>query len=455
MMSAFGMYLLRVSVCLAVFYLLYITLFRNKTFFRTNRFYLLTGLVIAFVIPLIKITLPAQSFNLVLQEAISKPIYQPLQEFSQLSNIEPVDQVFNYRQVVVSIYVSGCFLLLFKLLFSIVSIIRLKRKSEVQSLGSFTLVRSRFAYPFSFFNLIFIPQHEIDPLILEHEKIHVRQRHWVDLILIELATMVLWFNPVIFLYRKALKMQHEYIADACVIKNTGISLEKYLQCMLKQIQFENAAASTSHFYSKSIKKRVMMMTRNKTPFRFMLTYSLFLPVLCVMLCAYCIPSGEKTVTPVFQGIETFATVPGTHTKAIEDRYRPSASPVEPKKKKNILPFGMRINPATNKLQHHSGIDIIMDEGETVMATGDGIVVESVNDPVRGNFVLIKHGGVYATQYSHLRNAVVIIGDKVKKGQTIGYIGSTGLSIKPHLHYEVLKYGHMVDPKDYLPVFDGC
>ena len=102
---------------------------------------------------------------------------------------------------------------------------------------------------------------------------------------------------------------------------------------------------------------------------------------------------------------------------------------------------------------HTGIDFESPEGEIVKSTDDGIVIENTFDSYRGQFILIKHGDTFSTSYSHLQSATVKVGENVKTGQTIGYVGNTGLSKGVHLHYEVLKDGTAVDPKDYLPKVD--
>ena len=95
----------------------------------------------------------------------------------------------------------------------------------------------------------------IDPLILEHERAHVNQYHWVDLLLVELAFMALWFNPLMMLYRRAIKLQHEYLADAHTVEH-GAQLEQYLNCMLAHIHLENTHHIVNQFYSKSKKELV-------------------------------------------------------------------------------------------------------------------------------------------------------------------------------------------------------
>jgi murein DD-endopeptidase MepM/ murein hydrolase activator NlpD len=129
---------------------------------------------------------------------------------------------------------------------------------------------------------------------------------------------------------------------------------------------------------------------------------------------------------------------------------PSIAPVQMNKAQVSTGFGQRKNPTTGKEQLHTGIDFRIAEGEPVFATADGIIVESRFDKLRGNYVVVKHDEVYSTSYSHMKALRVESGELVKTGQAIGFVGSTGLSTGPHLHYEVLKEGKAVDPRAYLP-----
>ena len=122
------------------------------------------------------------------------------------------------------------------------------------------------------------------------------------------------------------------------------------------------------------------------------------------------------------------------------------------------PFGWRIHPVYNTKKFHSGIDIGGSYGNAIMAAGSGVVIFTAK-PVQGqntggsgygNYCIIDHGGGYTTLYGHMRNVYVKTGQKVKSGQKIGEMGSTGTSTGAHLHFEVRKNGSPVNPERYLP-----
>jgi murein DD-endopeptidase MepM/ murein hydrolase activator NlpD len=113
-------------------------------------------------------------------------------------------------------------------------------------------------------------------------------------------------------------------------------------------------------------------------------------------------------------------------------------------------FGSRIDPFTGSLSYHAGVDIANDIGTPVKATADGVVFfAGFDEGGYGNLVTINHGNGYATKFGHMIKSVVAAGQHVKKGQVIGYLGSTGRSTAPHLHYEVRLNGVAVNPVKYL------
>jgi murein DD-endopeptidase MepM/ murein hydrolase activator NlpD len=115
------------------------------------------------------------------------------------------------------------------------------------------------------------------------------------------------------------------------------------------------------------------------------------------------------------------------------------------------PFGPRFDPFTLKqIGDHRGIDIKAPFGEPVLATADGKVNDHwIYDKEFGRCVLLVHEHGFKTFYGHMSKVIVHEGDFVKKGQPIGYIGSTGSSTGPHIHYEIIKNGIKVDPINYM------
>ncbi len=113
------------------------------------------------------------------------------------------------------------------------------------------------------------------------------------------------------------------------------------------------------------------------------------------------------------------------------------------------PFGMRTDPFNGRAAMHTGIDLRGERGEPVHATADGTVSIAGRDGGYGKMVEINHGNGLSTRYGHLSEIDVRVGQKVRIGQTIGKIGSTGRSTGPHLHYETRINGEAVNPQKFL------
>lgn len=112
-------------------------------------------------------------------------------------------------------------------------------------------------------------------------------------------------------------------------------------------------------------------------------------------------------------------------------------------------FGFRKSPFTGAREKHEGWDIAARTGSPVLASADGIVIVAGRDSGYGNLVEVDHGYGLVTRYGHNSRYVVKVGDRVKRGQVLSYVGNTGRSTGPHLHYEVVLNGVSVDPQNYI------
>lgn len=112
-------------------------------------------------------------------------------------------------------------------------------------------------------------------------------------------------------------------------------------------------------------------------------------------------------------------------------------------------FGMRTHPVLGGRRQHTGIDLAAPSGTPVYATADGVVSRADWYSSYGLYISVEHGASMQTRYAHLSRLAVAAGDSVKKGDLIGYVGSTGRSTGPHLHYEVRVEGLAVNPIPYM------
>lgn len=129
---------------------------------------------------------------------------------------------------------------------------------------------------------------------------------------------------------------------------------------------------------------------------------------------------------------------------------PAIQPVDKEYMRRIASgFGMRIDPFTKVRKMHKGMDFALPIGSPIYATGDGVVERCDNrSPGYGNHIRIKHAGGYTTLYAHLKSFKVKKGQRVKRGEVIGFAGITGRTEGPHLHYEVIKDKQRINPINF-------
>ena len=112
-------------------------------------------------------------------------------------------------------------------------------------------------------------------------------------------------------------------------------------------------------------------------------------------------------------------------------------------------YGPRVHPINGNKSFHYGVDLAAGMNTEIYATKSGTVTGATYGEANGYYVTINHGDGYSSIYAHMTNSVVSVGDSVKQGQLIGYVGTTGWSTGPHLHFEILYNGSNVNPMNYI------
>jgi murein DD-endopeptidase MepM/ murein hydrolase activator NlpD len=128
---------------------------------------------------------------------------------------------------------------------------------------------------------------------------------------------------------------------------------------------------------------------------------------------------------------------------------PAIQPIKKGDGRIVSGFGMRYHPILKYRRMHYGIDISAPTGTPIFATGDGTVKSVGRHGGYGNTVIIDHGYGYQTLYGHMKTISVKKHKKVKRGEIIGYVGNTGLSRAPHVHYEIIYNNKKIDPVNYF------
>jgi murein DD-endopeptidase MepM/ murein hydrolase activator NlpD len=157
--------------------------------------------------------------------------------------------------------------------------------------------------------------------------------------------------------------------------------------------------------------------------------------------------GDKQFTQLFANWKQTERATGTLVAPVQPVSVPSRMPVETARMSSD--FGMRTHPVLGGRRNHTGSDLAAPSGTPIYATADGYVAKAERWSTYGNYIQIEHGGDMHTRYAHLSGYNVTEGQFVRKGELIGFVGSTGRSTGPHLHYEVRVAGEAVDPRPYM------
>ena len=234
-MTAFIIYILKSTLCLSAFYLLYRLLFRGTTHFRFNRRVLLLGLLVCSLLPLVHFTLeeelPVHRSLRMLDEALTKvTLPQTRQaEVGAVVSADAGESTFLYSRFFFFLYVGGCSFVLLLFLAAYIRMWHLIKSASVyRESGVCWIVTDRQVSPFSWGNYIVMNRkdYEAYPLIRLHEQMHVFYGHSWDSLWMQLLQVFHWFNPVVWLWQKELRDLHEYQADHGVI-SCGIDVKTY------------------------------------------------------------------------------------------------------------------------------------------------------------------------------------------------------------------------------------
>lgn len=435
-MNSFLFYILQVSLIFGGFYLLYKWLFSRFTFHNFNRGLLLFIVPLSFLLPFSNVLFPQFT-----EFALKIPLIENFTEFESFSEkiVVSAETTINYSNWIFSAYAIGVFLFLSRFIRTTYQLIQLKKHSEKVQSNNTTFYKTDVSEIFSYFQWIFIPKSSssIDELIITHEKAHIKKLHSIDVVLAEIFIAICWFHPLAYSYRKSLKSIHEFQADAFVLQQK-VKKSTYLELLLVSLEPKNTNPVYNYFSHPTLKKRIEMMTKSPSKSSSKLMYLLLIPVIALMFMAFRNPEATfipKEIMPI----------------AITTNGTPSLFPVQNGTLKSISSkFGVtRKHPKLKNKTPHGGIDIRVTRGTPVIATADGVIVKAKEEGKWGNLIVISHADGFETWYAHLKGFNIAYRKTVKKGDIIGYVGNTGLSTAPHLHYEVHQHGKRLNPMKYI------
>ena len=299
-MGVFFVYMLKSSVCLAMFYLFYRMLLSKETFHRFNRIALLGVLLLSCLVPMIELTTAEAS-------GLGQPFLE-LEEMVLMVRAEPegvlteMSSPFPWRALMLLVYVGGILFFVLRHLWSLGRMVRLLRASRRETLkGGITLfVHREKVAPFSWMNMIAVSEEDLEEnrnTILTHERAHIKNCHSWDLLLAEVCIFFQWFNPAAWLLKQELQTIHEYEADEWVINN-GIDAKTYQLLIIKKAVGARLYSIANSFNHSSLKKRITMMIKKKSNPWARLKYLYVLPLATVAVVAFARPEVSNQLDEI-------------------------------------------------------------------------------------------------------------------------------------------------------------
>lgn len=295
-------YLVESSFCLVIFYVFYHFVLRRETYFQLNRAYLIISAQLSLAIPILNIDLStAQAITgsdaiLPLMKEITSMqtgIQQTISKPSQVLQISIADAI-------TWIYISGLFVMTLKLMSGLFKLFNIISRSPKMKDRGHTLLISDDVPAASFFSYIFWKNKadKNDPTqqaILEHEMVHVRQWHSIDIIVMEIMVIIKWFNPLIYLFRNSLRKTHEYIADRYVTER--LDANTYANILLRNVSNVSVPATTSPFYGH-IKDRIHMLSQKKSTAIAIARYLFAVPIMIILIGLFSFDMTDNLPQPI-------------------------------------------------------------------------------------------------------------------------------------------------------------
>jgi len=256
-------YIFKTIVCSSVFILIYYLFLEKEKFHRFNRFYLLFSIAFSFLVPLITIKIKSAGLStaetiFLIENNIQATVSQPILPSTRTNN--PISNILLFVYLV---FTAALFL---KFLINIsVILVKIWRSNPSKYQSAKIVLINDTLCPHSFLNYIFVNYKDynegnIEKEILSHELTHVKQKHSIDILLLEFLLIFAWINPILFIYKKAIQLNHEFLADESVV-NAFKDTHSYQLLLFKKAAQSNSFIFSSPFNYLLTKKRIVMMSK--------------------------------------------------------------------------------------------------------------------------------------------------------------------------------------------------
>lgn len=291
-MPALFIYLIKVNIALLIFCAGYYAVLRHLTFYNLNRIYLVTAILFSTLYPMLDM---AAFLNQ--HEQIAQPVQVIIIDWQ--APVKSVAATFLGHDKwywLQMLFWAGVCLFSFRLLTQLLSLYRLHKRSEPARIQQYVIrIIKGNINPFSFWRNIYInpenhPPHELNA-ILEHEQIHVSEWHTLDILLSELSTIFYWFNPGVWLMKRAVRENIEFITDQKILQK-GVDSKAYQYSLLNVNFGAQSNAIVNHFNISTIKKRIMMMNAKRSSKINVTRYLFLIPAVLILLLVFSVSKAE-------------------------------------------------------------------------------------------------------------------------------------------------------------------
>ncbi|WP_286802990.1 MULTISPECIES: M56 family metallopeptidase [Sphingobacterium] len=299
-------YIIQLNLLLGIIYLGYIGLLKGLTFYFLNRAYFLVGGLFAFLYPFLDLK------SLFVQRGLNMGV---VGEQISLYMMEPeVQQQLTLGRLVEIVFMAGAVLLLLKFVFQLLSLLRIHLNSRSDQWRTY-LFRNVLIpiVPFSFLNKIYVnkDQHLDAELkdIFKHEDIHVKGLHSLDILLFEMILVCCWYNPFVWLMRRAIRQNLEFLTDQQVL-DKGIDKQTYQYSLLNVSKKGTSVGLSNQFNFKLLKRRIMMMNKKRSSKIELSKYAFLLPIFLLTGAAFTVSKAEGSIEGVVEKAnETVLPIP--------------------------------------------------------------------------------------------------------------------------------------------------
>ena len=441
-MGLFFVYILKSSVCLAIFYLFYRLLLARETFHRFNRFSLLGILLLSCLLPLVEVSVKQET-----------EVHQTMLTLEQLlmmadavnateAGARAETATVTWIQVALLVYLAGIVFFAFRNVYSLVRLLMLLKSGKKEDIGSYLpgrkervtlIVHNCDIAPFSWMGYIVISRKDLEENgreILIHELAHIHNRHSWNLLVADVCIFFQWFNPASWLLKQELQNIHEFEADETVIKE-GVDAKQYQLLLIKKAVGTRLYSMANSFNHSSLKKRITMMLKKKSNPWARLKYLYVLPLAVIAVAGFARPE----ISSELDEISAVKVNDLTAIMKTEEVKSPEKHPA-----KEIKVQGQVLEKSTNAPV--VGANVI------IKGTTSGTITD-----LDGNFVIsMPVGATLSVSYINMKTKELTITEKL-----IGKIKSLKVYLEGEITTKtqevvVVGYGGGEEASDEVPVF---